>query len=102
MARKIQTYQPLENQTPPRPRGRQKHQQTSCSAAIRYHVRHSTESVFLREIPRYVAIKCVEETGETVECGAATRVDGHVGEGNQNQDDPDVSYWREFLSLEEI
>lgn len=96
MTGKIKRDQALEDDGPPGEGRGQEHQQTRGRAPIRHHVQNRAEARALLVVSRGVAIEGVEEAGDAVEEGARARVQGHVVERGDGQDDSDVAYG--FLS----
>lgn len=96
MAREIEGDEALKHDRPARKRRREKDQQTRRRAAIRHHVQHGAEAGRLAEVAGGVAVQGVEETGHAVEDCAGARVERHVVEGAQGEDDAHVA-WMELL-----
>ncbi len=93
MARQIQTDQALEEQGPPRPRGTEEYQQTGRRATIGDHVQDGAEPGGLLEVSGCQAVQGVEETRDTIQERTSSRMEGHVVQGRDGEDDPGVT-WR--------
>ena len=91
MTRKVQTNQPLKQNTIRRFRAREEDQQASCGAAVGDHVQHGAEAGRLVEFPRRPAVHCVEEAGDGVEETAAAWMERHEVEGYECQNDSRIT-----------
>jgi hypothetical protein len=99
VAGEIKSNQTLEDDGPSREGGGQEDNETGCGAAIRHHVEDGAEASRLFVDARDVAIEGVEETRDTVEERARARMEGHVVEGCDSEDDSRVA-WRGCVSNE--
>ena len=92
MARQIQADQSLEQNRPSRPGRAQEHQQARRRTSIRHHVEHAAELRRLLEPASRVPVEGVEQAGDGVEQRARARVERHVVEGGDGEDDARVSW----------
>ena len=92
MACEVQTDEALEHNAPPWERARQEHEQAGGRASVCHHVQHGAEGGGLIVFPRGEPVGSVEDAGERVQEGAGAWVEGHVVEGGEGEDDPDVAY----------
>lgn len=99
VAGEIKGNQALEDDGPSREGGGQEDNETGRGAAIRHHVEDGAEASRLFVDARDVAIEGVEETRDTVEERARARMEGHVVEGRDSEDDSRVA-WRGCVSDE--
>ena len=88
----VQRDQTLENDGPPGPGGAQEDQQARGGAAVRHHVQDRAESGRLVEIPRRISIQCIQQTRYAIKEGAGARVQRHVIEGCDGEDDAEVPW----------
>lgn len=91
VACEVQRDQKLEDHAPSRLRGGEENEQTCRGAAVGDHVQDCAEAGRLLVDPRGMAIEGVEQAGDGVEDGAAARVEGHIVEGYQGEEDARVA-----------
>jgi hypothetical protein len=87
VAGEIQTDQALEDNTPSGKGRRKEHQQAGRGAAVGHHVKDCAECGGLVEMAGSETVKSIEETGYAVEEGAGARMERHVIEGGNSEDD---------------
>lgn len=91
VARQVERDQALEQDGPAREGRRQEHEQAGRGAAVRHHVEHGAEAGRLLKVARRVAVEGVEQAGHAVEQGAGARVQRHVIQRGDGQDDARVA-----------
>ncbi len=97
VARQVERDEALKEDGPAREGGRQEHQQAGGSAAVRHHVEYGAEARRLLKVAGGVAVQGVEQAGHAVEEGAGARVQRHVVERGEGEDDARVA-WRGRVS----
>lgn len=88
---KIQADQALEQDCPGGFRDGEEDEQTGRRTAVRHHVQHGAEARGLLEVAGGVAIEGVEQAADGVEEAAAARVQRHVVERADGQDNAEVA-----------
>lgn len=78
VAGEVNGNQTLEENSPSRESGRQEDEEAGGGAAISDHVKHGTKASRLFENSGSIAIDCIEQTGDAIQEGTCSRVDGHV------------------------
>lgn len=101
VAGKVKGNQTLEDDGPSGEGRGQEDDEAGGGAAIRHHVEDGAEASRLFVDARDVAIEGVEETRDTVEERARARMEGHVVEGCDSEDDSHVAWRRGCFSNEE-
>lgn len=91
VARKIDGDEALEEDGPSWEGRRQENEKARGGAAISHHVQHGAEAGRLLEDAGGVAIQGVEQTRYGVEERACSRVERHVVEGREGEDDTRVA-----------
>jgi hypothetical protein len=92
VAGQIQRDETLEENGPARPGGSKEDKQTRGRAPIRHHVQDRAEFCGLLKVPRGISVQGIEETGDAVQAGAGTRVERHVVEGGEREEDARVAW----------
>lgn len=92
MAGHVQGDQSLEDDCPSWPSGTQENQQTCGCATICHHIKYRAKSSGLVEVSRRVSIQGIQQTRNTVEEGAGTRMKRHVVERSDSEDDTRVPF----------
>lgn len=90
VARHVQADQALEDNGPPGPSRAQEDQQARRGAAICHHVQHRAEGGRLVKIPGSIAIQCVQQTRHAIKERTGARMEGHIVEGGNGEDDTRV------------
>ena len=98
VARQVERDEALEDDGPAREGGRQEHQQAGGGAAVRHHVEDGAEARRLLKVAGGVAVEGVEQAGHAVEERAGARVQRHVVERGEGEDDARVA-WRGWVSM---
>lgn len=93
MAREIQTNQTLEHDTPARERLSQEDEQTGGRAAVSNHIENRAKLCGLSKVACGVTINGIEEAGDAVEKAAGARMQWHIVEGRNGEDNAGVA-WR--------
>lgn len=91
VAGEVEGDEPLEEDGPARPGGREENEEAGGRAAVRHHVQNSAELGRLFKIPRGISVQCVEEAGDAVERRAGARMKGHIVEGCKCKQDARVA-----------
>lgn len=92
VAGEVKRDQALEDDAPAGEGLGKEHKQAGRGAAIGDHVQHGTELGALFVVAGCVAVERVEEARHAVERGACARVEGHVVEGREGEDDSAVAW----------
>lgn len=92
VAGKVERDEALEDNGPARERGRQEDEQTRRGAAVRDHVENRAEARGLLVVARRVAVEGVEQAGDAVEERARARVQRHVVEREDGEDDAYIAW----------
>lgn len=92
VAGEVERDQALEEDGPAGEGRRQEHKQTGGGAAVRHHVEHGAEARRLLKIAGRVAVEGVEEARHAVQQRAGARVQRHVVERGDGQDDARVAW----------
>lgn len=93
----IQTDQTLEDDGPSWPSRAQEHKQACSCATVRHHVKHCAEGCGLAEVSRRIPIQGIQQTRDTVQKGACTRMKRHVVERSDGKDDSRISLKRQNI-----
>lgn len=88
MTCQVEGDESLEEDRPARPGGAQEHKETRGRAPIRDHVEDGAERRRLFEIPCRVSVECVQQARDAVEQGTCPRVQRHVIERGDREEDP--------------
>ena len=91
VTREVERDEALEQDGPAGERRRQEDEQARRGAAVRHHVEDGAEARRLLKVARGVAVQRVEELRDGVEERAGARVEGHVVEGRDGEDDARVA-----------
>lgn len=91
VAREVERDEALEEDGPAREGRRQEHEQARRGAAVRHHVEHGAEARRLLKVARRVAVERVEQARDAVEQRAGARVQRHVVERGEGEDDARVA-----------
>lgn len=92
VASEVERDQALEDNGPTWERRREEHQQARGRASVRHHVKNGAKARALLVVPRGISVKGVEEAGDAVEKRTGPRVERHVVEGRNGEDDADVAF----------
>lgn len=87
----IETDQPLEDDSPSGKGRCKEHQQTRRGAPVRHHVQHCTEGSPLVIPSGGHTVRGIEDARETVQSRTRPRVERHVIERSDRQDDPGIA-----------
>jgi hypothetical protein len=91
VAGEVERDEPLEDDGPARPGGREENEEASGGAAVRHHVENSAELGRLFKVPRGISVQGIEQAGYAVERRAGARMKGHIVEGGEGKQDARVA-----------
>ena len=99
VAGEVEGDEALEDDGPAREGGGEEDEQARRRAAVGHHVEHGAEARRLAEVARGVAVESVEEARDAVEQRAGARVEGHVVEGAEGEDDAYIAFDHSRISV---